>query len=94
MARLWARMIVKHRILQSETVDFTDDLPNALQELCSKMDIPRPLFLSKHQREWERFQQTSFTKDHFLESIPFEKLEIERIDENAPKKKSKDPRNG
>ena len=94
MARLWARMIGKHRILRSETVEYTDDLPNALHELCFKMDIPRPLFLSKHRREWEQFQQTSFLKDHFVESVAFDKLEIERIDEDAPKKKSKDPRNG
>ena len=94
MARLWARIIAKHRIVRSETVDLMDDLSNALHELCSKMDIPRPLFLSKHQREWDLFQQTSFSKDHFVESVTFDKLEIERIDADAPKKKSKDPRNG
>ena len=87
-------MIGKQKILRSETVEFTEDLPNALHELCLRMDIPRPLFLSKHRREWERFQQTSFSKDHFVESVTFDKLEIERIDSDAPKKKSKDPRNG
>lgn len=93
MARLWARMIEKHRIVRSEMVDL-DNMMDALHELCVKMDIPRPLFLSKHQREWDQFQQTSFLKDHFVEAVTFDKLEIERVDTDAPQKKSKDPRNG
>lgn len=93
MSRLWARMMKKHRIVMNETVELSD-LPNALQAICQKMDIPRPIFMSKHQREWDQFQQTSFSKEHFVEAIAFDKLEIERIDEDMPKKKSKDPRNG
>lgn len=94
MVRLWARMIKKHRIIRSETVELTEDIHQAIGELCAVMDISRPMFLGKHQREWEHFQQTSFTGEHFVEPVFFDKLEIERIDSEAPKKKSKDPRNG
>ncbi len=94
MTKLWARAILKHRIARSETVEFTGDLTQAVHELCQKLDISRPLFLQKHEREWRDFQQTSFTRDHFVESIPFDKIEIERIDTDAPRKKSMDPRNG
>jgi len=87
-------MVAKHRIIRSETVELTDDFLEALHDVCFQMDIPRPLLLEKHRREWDQFSQTSFSKDHFVEAVAFDKLEIERIDEDAQKRKSKDPRNG
>jgi hypothetical protein len=44
-------------------------------------------------REWVEFGMTRFLPDAFFETVPFERLEIEYIDPDAPKKKSKDPRN-
>ena len=93
MAQLWARMVKKNRIIQSETIPF-EDLYDSLGEICRKLDIPRPIFLTKHEKEWREFQQTSFTAYDFVEAIAFDKLEIEHIDLGAPKKKSQDPRNG
>jgi len=34
---------------------------------------------------------TAFTRDHFLEDVPFDRLEIEFIDD--ARRKNKDPRN-
>lgn len=93
MIQLWARIIHRHRISHSETIELQGDLMDALGELCIRMDIPRPLFLGKHEREWEQFQQTAFTKDHFVESVSFDRLEIELFDSDAKRKKSQDPRN-
>ena len=45
------------------------------------------------EREWDEFGQTRFLPDDFMESVNFERLEIEYIDPDAPKKRSKDPRN-
>ena len=50
-------------------------------------------WLDKNEREWEEFGMTRFLPDAFFETVPFERLEIEYIDPDAPKKKSKDPRN-
>lgn len=94
MIQLWVRAIKKHRIVRSETVPYEGDLLTSLGELCTLLDISRPLFLGKHEREWTQFGMTSFTRDHFVESIPFDKIEIEQIDPDAKKKKSQDPRNG
>lgn len=94
MLRLWARTVKKNRIARSETVDMPGDLMEALGEVCALMDIPRPMWLAKHEREWDQFRQTAFTKDHFVESVPFDKLEIEQFDPDEKKKKSQDPRNG
>lgn len=94
MVRLWVRIMKKQHILRSETIEMTDDVQDALTQICAIIDIPRPIFLQKHTREWTQFQQTSFSQDHFVEHIPFDKLEIEQINTEAPKRKSHDPRNG
>ncbi len=95
MTELWARAIKHHRIARSETVPLDgDDITEALGALMLKMDLPRPMLLPKHAREWEQFGLTSFLPDHFVESIPYERIELERIDPDAKKKRSQDPRNG
>lgn len=94
MTVLWTRAIKKHRIVRSETTPMEDGLTAALEVLCAKLDIPRPMFLGKHEREWAQFGQTAFTKDHFVESIPFDKIEIEQYDPDIKKQRSQDPRNG
>lgn len=90
--RLWARKIRGQRIIMSETVPCDPtDLQDALLELCRRMDVPRPLWLNKHEKEYNAFGRTAFSQDHFIESIPFTKLEIELIVPESLKKKG--PRN-
>lgn len=94
MTELWARAIRKQRIVRSETAPFDRDIIETLGELGRKLDIPRPIMLGKNEREMEQFGMTTFTADNFVESIPYDRIEIERIDPDAKKKKSQDPRNG
>ena len=69
------------------------DPQDALASALQKLDISRPIWLDKNQREWDEFGQTHFLPDAFLESVPFDRLEIEYIDPDAPKRTSRDPRN-
>ena len=55
--------------------------------------LPDPLWLEKNEREWAEFGMTRFLPDAFFETVPFERMEIEYIDPDAPKKKSSDYRN-
>lgn len=94
MARLWARIIVKHRIAQQATVPCSvDGVGDALTELCREFDIPCPLWLNKHENEFEAFRHTAFLPEHFMEDVPFQKLEIEYLDDEGKKRISNDPRN-
>ena len=91
---LWVKTIRKHHIdLQTTVPCGRDDPREALREACHELDLPEPLWLDKNGREWETFGMTRFLQDVFFETVPFERLEIEYIDPDAPKKKSKDPRN-
>ena len=52
MPRLWARIIKKHRIDRQATAECPrEGVEDALTELCHEFDIPRPIWLNKHQRE-------------------------------------------
>ena len=65
----------------------------ALTELCREFDIPRPLWLNKHEREFEDFRRTQFLPEHFMEDVPFQRLEIEFLEDDAKSRRSQDPRN-
>ena len=91
---LWVRTIRHNRIDRQLTEPcLRDDPIEALSEACQKLDISRPLWLDKNQREWEEFGQTRFLPDAFMDAVDFQRLEIEYIDPDAKKKRSKDPRN-
>ena len=86
-SKLWARKMRGQRIAASDTepCDPADPQP-ALAELCRRMDVPKPMWLSKHQKEYDAFGRTTFTQDHFVERIRFARLEIELILPDAPAK--------
>ena len=87
--RLWGRIIRHHRIDRHETVTIeNDDMESAFLELCRRFDVQRPLQLPKHNREFERFDRTFYAKEHFTESVDFDKLEIELIMPDGEKKSS------
>ena len=93
-AGLWVKTIVNHRIDRQATVPCGRDDPRAaLLEACHAMDLSEPVWLEKNQREWDEFGMTRFAPDAFFETVPFQRLEIEYIDPDAPKKKSSDYRN-
>ncbi len=87
--RLWGRMMKQQRILRQETIEIeNDDIEEAFLEICRRFDVQRPIQLPKHNREFEKFGRTFFAKEHFTESIDFDKLEIELIMPDGEKRSS------
>ena len=85
--RLWGRIIKGHRIDRQETVEIqNDDIEEAFLEICRRFDVQRPIQLPKHNREFEKFGRTFYAKEHFTESVDFDKLEIELIMPDGEKK--------
>ena len=88
-SRLWGRIIKNHRIERSETVDIEGgDIEAAFVEICRRFDVQRPIQLPKHNREFEKFGRTFYSKEHFTEPIGFEKLEIELLAPEGARKSS------
>lgn len=87
--RLWGRIIKNHRIAKSETVEIEDgNIEEAFLEICRRFDVQRPIQLPKHNREFEKFGRTFYSKEHFTESVDFQKLEIELIMPDGEKRTS------
>ena len=87
--RLWGRMMKQQRIIRQETIEIkNDDVEEAFLEICRRFDVQRPIQLPKHNREFEKFGRTFFAKEHFTESIDFDKLEIELIMPDGEKRSS------
>ena len=94
MARLWMRIIKNHRIAKQDTYPCTlTDITPALTELCREFDVPYPMWLNKHEHEFSEFRRTSFLPEHFMEDVDFQKIEIEFLDDEDRKRRSRDPRN-
>ena len=82
---IWVRLMHKARIERDVTVDCGhEDWQEALQTACRLLDVGRPMVLLRHERDWEQFSQARFLKEHFVEDVPFDRMEVEFID---PEKK-------
>ena len=91
---LWVRTIRRHRmdkqlVIPCDRIDPTD----ALVEACHQLDISVPLWLDKNSREWDEFAQTRFLPDAFMDSVDFDRLEIEFLPDDGVRRKINDPRN-
>ena len=85
---IWVRLMRKTHIDRDVTIPcMYDEWQEALENACHQLDVPKPLLLARHERDWEEFSQVRFLKEHFMEDIPFDRMEVEYID---PDKKKKD----
>ena len=94
MSRLWAKVIKRQRIVKHEALACEwDNIQPTLITLCKQFDIPAPIWLNKHEKEMSDFRRTAFAKDHFIEDVAFDRLEIEYLADDGVKRKNNDPRN-
>ncbi len=91
---IWAKLLKDHKI-QSDVVhefalarpaDFNGWMP-VIGELCRLLDVERPVVLNKHIHDLSTFNRTIFRASDFMDSIAFDRLEIEIF----PEKKKNDP---
>lgn len=88
---IWVRLMHKTRIERDTTVDCAhEDWQTALDAACRRLDMPRPLILPRHQRDWDQFSQVRFLPEHFMEEIGCDRMEVEFIDPDK-KKKNQNP---
>ena len=55
---------------------------NALREICYEFDLGVPIWLDNNISEFKRIAKTRFYSDSFVESIDFDYLEIQVIEED------------
>ena len=88
MFRLWARIFQDNHMLRDACISDdsqdtrTHKIFRALDEVCYQFDLPRPIWLDKTIAEFRRHNKARFTRDNFVESIDFDYLEIQVIEED------------
>lgn len=55
---------------------------HALDEVCIRFDLGKPIWLDSNIREFQQHAKTRFRQDSFIEQIPFDYLEFQIIEED------------
>ncbi len=89
MFRLWGKIVKGNRLLQDMEIcnedlslTRTKKIFAALDELCYAFDLSKPIWLDVTVSEFKRHNKTRFTQDNFVETIGFDYLEIQVIEED------------
>ncbi len=88
MFRLWGKLWKDNRMLRDTTIeDKTEDTRThkvfrGLEEICYEFDLGKPIWLDHTVEEFRRHAKTRFYQDNFMESIEFDFLEIQVIEED------------
>ncbi len=88
MFRLWAKEFKDNRMLRDTVVEDgssdtrTHKVFHALDEVCYRFDLSKPIWLDSTVHDFKRHDKTRFTQDNFIESIDFDYLEIHVIEED------------
>jgi len=86
--KLWAKVHKQHKIIQEAVREFSLARPSdaegwnrILVDLCKPLDLACPVLLNKHVQELAQFNRTVFSQTDFMESVSFDRFEIEIIPE-------------
>lgn len=88
MFRLWAKTFKDNHMVKDMTVrdDSSDTrthkIFHALDEICYAFDLSKPIWLDSTINEFKRHSRTRFYQDSFIDSIDFDFLEIQVIEED------------
>lgn len=89
MFRLWAKIFKENRMLKDTVVCIDDPSLNrtrkvfaAIDEVCYTFDLSKPIWLDSTVSDFKRHDKTRFYQDNFIDSIDFDFVEIQVIEED------------
>ena len=89
MFRMWGKLFKENRLLADSTVcnddpemSRTKKVFSALDTFCADFDLSTPIWLDTNIREFKRHSKTRFHQDNFVETIDFDYLEIQVLEED------------
>ena len=78
--RLWVRLMKRHRVERDALIEcYHEDVEEALRDLLPTLDLSQPMWLPRHQQDWEEYSLTRFRPEHFVESVDFDYMEVSYI---------------
>lgn len=88
MFRLWAKEFKDNRMIRDTTIcdgsgdTRTHKVFRALEEACYEFDLGKPIWLESVIDDFRRCAKARFYQDSFVETIGFDYLEIQVIEED------------
>lgn len=88
MFRVWGKVFAENHLLKDTVIcDDSNDtrthkVQNALRDVCYNFDLSIPIWLDKNISEFKKVSKTRFYNDSFIETIDFDYLEIQIIEED------------
>jgi hypothetical protein len=86
--RIWFKMVTDAHLVKTETIEDnssetrTHKIFAALEEVCMRFDLSKPIWLESNISEFQKRARTRFHKDNFVDEIDFDYLEIHVLDED------------
>ena len=87
MFRLWAKEFKDNHMIRDLVIakdneeTRTHKIFQALEEICYDFDLSKPIWLDNTIEDFKRHDKARFYQDNFVDSIDFDYLEIEVIEE-------------
>ncbi len=87
MFKLWVRLVSQNHLLQDLTISDdsqdtrTHKVMHAIDEACLKLDLTRPIWLDLNVKDFQQHGKCRFTKDSFIEEVPFDYMEIRVLED-------------
>lgn len=88
MFRLWARTFKTNHMLKDIVIEDssndsrTHKVFRALDQVCLAFDLSKPIWLDLNVSDFKRQSKTRFYQDSFFDSIDFDYLEIQILEED------------
>ena len=96
MLKIWGKLMKHHLIVRDAVLEYDSEKSRAevvkesLTDFAIALDIARPVWLPKNEKELSRFIVTTFYPDQFMEAVEFDCLVMEIISEEKKAPKSID----
>lgn len=88
MFRLWGKIFLENRLIKDAVIENsssdtrTHKIFHSIDELCIHFDISHPIWLESNINDFKKHNKVRFRQDNFIDTIPFDYLEIEIIEED------------
>ncbi|MDE6275337.1 MAG: hypothetical protein K2M75_02230 [Clostridia bacterium] len=80
--KIWARLVTDDKIQKDILYRSPLKMSRAnyeiwLREICHELDVPNPILLDHHYKNFVNFHNTKFKQDDFVESLDYDVLIVE-----------------
>ncbi len=88
MFRLWGKIWKSNHMLRDVMItDSSNDtrthkVMNGLRQICYDFDLSNPIWLDSNIRQFKQSAKARFYQDNFVETIDFDYLEIQIVEED------------